>query len=272
MATIIFSDAKVLEIKKMLKNSSIENLCSVSNDPYAYMEDSSFKRNFLSTINGNILDRLKETTSKIGQKTIQDEKLFEEYQAKQSNVQYKQMMDKRKALPAFKKKDELIRIIEENQVVLVSGETGCGKTTQVAQFILDHYINSKKGSTCKIVCTQPRRISAISVAERVADERAEKLGNSVGYQIRLEKYKIYFHNCLKFVYLFIFFRQLPREQGSICFCTTGVVLKQMEMDPSISKISHIILDEIHERNVVSDFLITLLKQVVKERSDLKVRF
>ena len=64
---------------------------------------------------------------------------------------------------------------------------GCGKTTQVAQFILDDWILQGKGSVCHIICTQPRRISAISVAERVAQERAEKCGHSVGYQIRLDE-------------------------------------------------------------------------------------
>lgn len=192
MATIVFSDAKVLQIKKMLKNSSIENLCNVGDEPYAFMEDSSFKQNFLSVVHGNILDRLKETSSHFIQLTKEDEIFFKEHQAKQNNVKYKQMIEKRKMLPAYKKKEDLIQIIEENQVILVSGETGCGKTTQVAQFILDHYINNKKGSICKIICTQPRRISAIAVAERVAEERAEKLGNSVGYQIRLEKYELCF--------------------------------------------------------------------------------
>ena len=66
-------------------------------------------------------------------------------------------------------------------------DIGCGKTTQVAQFILEDMIDSMNGSTCRVICTQPRRIAAISVAQRVADERAEKLGLSTGYQIRLEK-------------------------------------------------------------------------------------
>ncbi|KAL1115561.1 hypothetical protein AAG570_005851 [Ranatra chinensis] len=99
------------------------------------------------------------------------------------------------------------------------------------------------GSTCRVVCTQPRRISAISVAERVAEERAEKCGKSVGYQIRLEKV-------------------LPRNSGSILFCTTGVLLKYMHSDPTLSGISHIVLDEIHERDTVSDFVICILRDVV----------
>jgi ATP-dependent RNA helicase DHX36 len=84
---------------------------------------------------------------------------------------------------------EIRKTIAENQVTVISGETGCGKTTQVAQFILDDFIERGLGSMCRVVCTQPRRISAISVAQRVAQERADDCGgtnSSVGYQIRLE--------------------------------------------------------------------------------------
>lgn len=97
------------------------------------------------------------------------------------------MLKKRTTLPAFNMRKQILDMIEANQVVLISGETGCGKTTQVSQFILDDFIEKKNGSLCKIICTQPRRISAIAVAERVAEERNEKLGDSVGYHIRLEK-------------------------------------------------------------------------------------
>ena len=79
---------------------------------------------------------------------------------------------------------ELIQKVKENQVVLLSGETGCGKTTQVPQFILDDAW--QQGQPCRVLCTQPRRISAISVADRIASERGETVGDSVGYTIRLE--------------------------------------------------------------------------------------
>ncbi|KAJ8923410.1 hypothetical protein NQ315_001968, partial [Exocentrus adspersus] len=235
----------------LFKCNSLENLNISEDDPYAYIDDSPFKRKFLSIISGSITDKLENTESAIMQLPMLDEQFLREHTSKADNIKYKAMLKQRLRLPAFEKREELIKIIEENQVVVISGETGCGKTTQVTQFILDHYIENRKGSTCKIVCTQPRRISAISVAERVAEERGETLGNSVGYQIRLEK-------------------KLPRLQGCICYCTTGVVLRQMETDPCLTGVSHIILDEIHERNVISDFLITLLKQVLENRSDLKV--
>lgn len=104
------------------------------------------------------------------------------------------MLAARKRLPAYKMQTSILNLVNNNQVVLISGETGCGKTTQVAQFILDEAIKAGNGSMCNIICTQPRRISAISVAQRVADERGEVLGKeSIGYQIRLEKYDNFIH-------------------------------------------------------------------------------
>lgn len=120
-----------------------------------------------------------------------------------------------------------------------------GKTTQVTQYILDDAISQGKGNEVRIICTQPRRISAITIAERVAAERREKLGKSVGYSIRLDTVP-------------------PRtEGGSIKYCTTGVLLKNLEDDPALFDYSHIILDEIHERDVVSDVCLGILKNVKK---------
>ena len=103
----------------------------------------------------------------------------------------------------------------------------------------------------RIICTQPRRISAISVAERVALERNECLGESVGYQIRLEA-------------------KLPTSDSYILYCTTGIVLQWLKSNPSLDRITHLILDEIHERDIQCDFLITLLKDLVQVRPNLKV--
>lgn len=151
------------------------------------MKDSFFKRTFISNIRGSIYEKIQGSRSLLIQKTEIDKRLHSEQLTKLQNLKYTKMLTKRTTLPAFDKRKAILDVIEANQVVLISGETGCGKTTQVAQFILDDYIENGKGSMCKIICTQPRRISAISVAERVADERNEKLGESVGYQIRLEK-------------------------------------------------------------------------------------
>ncbi|XP_045053038.1 ATP-dependent DNA/RNA helicase DHX36 isoform X2 [Desmodus rotundus] len=182
-----------------------------------------------------------------------DQQLLEDLQKKKTDPRYIEMQHFREKLPSFGMQKELVNMIDNNQVTVISGETGCGKTTQVTQFILDNYIERGNGSACRIVCTQPRRISAISVAERVAVERAESCGsgNSTGYQIRLQS-------------------RLPRKQGSILYCTTGIILQWLQSDPHLSSVSHIVLDEIHERNLQSDVLMTVVKDLLSYRPDLKV--
>ncbi|XP_061538269.1 ATP-dependent DNA/RNA helicase DHX36 [Phycodurus eques] len=189
----------------------------------------------------------------IARDVLLDESLKRDLQSKKSHPKYKEMLTFREKLPSYGKKEELVRLINSNQVLVVSGETGCGKTTQVTQFILDDHINRGMGSMCRVVCTQPRRISAISVAERVAAERAEKVGsgNSCGYQIRLQS-------------------QLPRRQGSVLYCTTGIILQWLRSDSRLSSVSHLVLDEIHERSLHSDVLLTIVKDLLEVRYDLKV--
>ncbi|NXX28273.1 DHX36 helicase, partial [Nicator chloris] len=182
-----------------------------------------------------------------------DEQLKEDLMKKRSDPRYIEMQRFREKLPSYGMREELVQLINQSRVTVISGETGCGKTTQVTQFILDDHIERGRGSACRIVCTQPRRISAISVAERVAAERAEGCGNgkSTGYQIRLQS-------------------RLPRKQGSILYCTTGIVLQWLQSDKHLSSISHVVLDEIHERNLQSDVLMSIIKDLLNVRLDLKV--
>jgi ATP-dependent RNA helicase A len=114
-------------------------------------------------------------------------------------------LKERETLPVSAQKRLIMEAINENPVVIIRGNTGCGKTTQVCQYILDDYIQSGQGAYCNIVVTQPRRISAVSVADRVSYERNEQLGMSTGYSVRFE-------SCL------------PRPYGSILFCTVGKIL------------------------------------------------
>ncbi|XP_057325710.1 ATP-dependent DNA/RNA helicase DHX36 [Microplitis mediator] len=223
-------------------------------DKYTHIRDSEFKRNFLNIISISIQEKLAKSMSmkvKLVKNESLDEQLKEDQKLRKSAPEYVKMMDFRRKLPSYKMKEEILKTVDSNQVVVISGETGCGKTTQIPQFILDDAIEKGNGSRTKIICTQPRRISAISVAERVAFERAENPGKSVGYAIRLEKTE-------------------PRDYGSILFCTTGILLKYMQSDPALLDYSHIVLDEIHERNTESDFIITLLKQVIPKRPNIKI--
>lgn len=178
---------------------------------------------------------------------------------RQSNQAYQEMIATRKTLPAWQMSDKILNAIASSQVVVISGETGCGKSTQTPQFILDEYFAKLQKSTgdkkahfepVNIICTQPRRLSAIGVAERVAAERCEKIGNVVGYQIRLEN-KI-------------------SKATRLTFCTTGILLRRLQSDPNLNSVTHIIIDEVHERSEESDFLLAILKDLLKVRKNLRV--
>ncbi|XP_073843216.1 dosage compensation regulator mle-like isoform X1 [Musca autumnalis] len=168
---------------------------------------------------------------------------------RQFNTEYQKFLEFRQKLPIFSMRNEIMDAINENSVVIIRGNTGCGKTTQIAQYILEDYISSGQGAYCNIYVTQPRRISAISVAERVANESCENLGESVGYSVRFES-------------------TFPRPYGSILFCTVGVLLRKLEA--GLRGISHIIVDEIHERDVNSDFLLIILRDMVHTYPDLRI--
>ncbi|XP_025425468.1 ATP-dependent RNA helicase A-like isoform X1 [Sipha flava] len=167
---------------------------------------------------------------------------------KKSLILQKRIKD-RADLPIFNKKHDILDIIKNNSVVIVHGGTGCGKTTQVCQFILDKYIHTKKGAYCNIICTQPRKVSAISIAQRVAYERAENLGKSVGYAVRFDNIN-------------------PRKFGAILFCTTEILIRKLKN--GLIGVSHVIVDEIHERRADSEFLLIILKNMVQKYPDLRV--
>lgn len=177
-------------------------------------------------------------------------KLCKDFQKKQSSRRFRSMLEQRKNLPAWQEKDTILGLLEGCQVLVVSGMTGCGKTTQIPQFILDASLRGPAGQVANIICTQPRRISAISVAQRVAQERAESLGKSVGYQIRLESVRT--------------------SATRLLYCTTGVLLRKLEGEADLTGISHVIVDEVHERTEESDFLLLVLKDLLVQRSDLKI--
>jgi HrpA-like RNA helicase len=184
-------------------------------------------------------------------KQAASKQLAQEQRAREKSKKFMDMFATRKKLPAYQKHQEILQLLQKHQVLVISGETGCGKTTQIPQFILDDMVSNNRGAECSIICTQPRRISAIGVAERVAQERCEQLGETVGYQIRLEK-------CA------------DPKKTRLLFCTTGILLRLMQGDAQLGGVSHILVDEIHERDLNSDFLLIILKQLLPTRPDLRI--
>ena len=160
------------------------------------------------------------------------------------------MRGARQRLPAYGSRDELLRALDASRVVVVSGETGCGKSTQVPQYLLEEECRNGRGGACKIIVTQPRRIAAIALAERVAVERGGRAGGTVGYAVRLES--------------------KASADTRLLYCTTGVLLSQLRDDPALHAVSHVIVDEVHERSLDSDFLLIVLRDALAASPHLKV--
>ncbi|KAG5730297.1 Pre-mRNA-splicing factor ATP-dependent RNA helicase PRP16 [Termitomyces sp. T112] len=156
------------------------------------------------------------------------------------------LKEQREYLPAFACREELMKVIRENQVIIVVGETGSGKTTQLAQFLYeDGYCQHGL-----VGCTQPRRVAAMSVAKRVSEEMECKLGSIVGYAIRFE-------DCTS-------------SDTKIKYMTDGVLLRESLNEGDLDRYSVIILDEAHERSLSTDVLMGLLRKVLSRRRDLKL--
>lgn len=174
--------------------------------------------------------------------------------SKSSTSTYNDMLKSRTKLPIWAYKPALLAAIENHQIVIVCGETGCGKSTQVPAFIIEHELSI--GRECRVYCTQPRRISAISLARRVSEELGEQkldIGTArslIGYAIRLES-------------------QMT-TQTRLVYATTGIVMRMLERSDDLGDITHLVLDEVHERSIDSDFLLIVLRKLVVRRPLLKV--
>ncbi|KAL1554771.1 RNA helicase [Salvia divinorum] len=192
------------------------------------------------------------TKSVIAERVLQRRSLqmHNKQQDWQESSEGQKMLEFRKSLPSHDARETLLRTISQNQVVVVSGETGCGKTTQLPQYVLESEIEASRGAACSIICTQPRRISAIAVAERVAAERGEEIGESVGYKVRLEG--------------------MRGRDTRLLFCTTGILLRRLLVDRNLKGVTHVFIDEIHERGMNEDFLLIVLKDLLPRRPELKL--
>ncbi len=149
-------------------------------------------------------------------------------------------------LPILERKDDIIAAIRKHPVVVITGETGSGKTTQLPKMCLE----SGRGLAGMIGCTQPRRIAATSVARRIAEEMGEGIGRSIGYKIRFDN-------------------RTPRE-AFIKIMTDGILLMETQTDPLLRAYDTIIVDEAHERSLNIDFVLGILKTILTRRSDFRI--
>ncbi|PGH02949.1 hypothetical protein AJ79_07486 [Helicocarpus griseus UAMH5409] len=156
------------------------------------------------------------------------------------------MKQQRESLPVFKFRKQLLEAVQENQLLIVVGDTGSGKTTQLTQYLAEGGF----ANNGIIGCTQPRRVAAVSVAKRVSEEVGCRLGAEVGYTIRFE-------DCTS-------------PETKIKYMTDGILQREILLDPNLKKYSVIMLDEAHERTISTDVLFGLLKKTLKRRPDLKV--
>ncbi|KAI0276858.1 P-loop containing nucleoside triphosphate hydrolase protein [Russula aff. rugulosa BPL654] len=163
--------------------------------------------------------------------------------------QYYKILEARRKLPVYEQMDEFYKLYTKHQIIIIVGETGSGKTTQIPQFVV--YSDMPQTKRKVVACTQPRRIAATSAAKRVADEMNVTLGQQVGYAIRFEDMTKPGTTFLKYM-------------------TDGLLFREAVKDPDLSQYSTIILDEAHERSVAIDTLMGLLKGLVKRRKDLRI--
>ncbi|CAB4062845.1 DHX16 [Lepeophtheirus salmonis] len=177
-----------------------------------------------------------------GTKKDEKESELNETQKKRMSIE-----ETKKSLPVYPFRKSLIEAINEHQVLIIEGETGSGKTTQIPQYLYEAGF-TKDGK--KIGCTQPRRVAAMSVSSRVAEEIGVKLGNEVGYSIRFE-------DCTS-------------ERTVLKYMTDGMLLREFLSEPDLSSYSVMIIDEAHERTLHTDILFGLIKDISRFRSDLKL--
>jgi ATP-dependent RNA helicase DDX35 len=154
----------------------------------------------------------------------------------------------RQRLPIFQLRNHILYLVENYRALIVVGETGCGKTTQIPQYLLE---SGWSGGGRLVGVTQPRRVAVVTVAGRVAEERGAVLGHEVGYAIRFDE-------------------QWDRTDTKLKFLTDGMLIREMMRDPLLTKYSVVMLDEAHERTLCTDILAGLVKKVMRKREDLKL--
>ncbi|RHN56732.1 putative RNA helicase [Medicago truncatula] len=219
------------QIRKATMKFGSKNKTNVSDDYQFVFEDQ--------------IDVIKESVMGGDKFDCQEEIASEKSRAKRSA--YEALKEERKKLPIYPFKDEFLQAVHDHQVLVIVGETGSGKTTQIPQYL--HEAGYTKDGRM-IACTQPRRVAAMSVAARVSQEMGVKLGHEVGYSIRFE-------DCTS-------------EKTIVKYMTDGMLLREFLTQPELDSYSVVMVDEAHERTLSTDILFGLVKDVARARPDLKL--
>jgi pre-mRNA-splicing factor ATP-dependent RNA helicase DHX16 len=199
-----------------------------------------------------VFDAAQEVKFALNGKYVDPKKQVLQAQLDAAEQKAKSIDEVRKSLPIYKYKDELIAAVEQNQVIILLGETGSGKSTQAIQYLHEAAVEGKLGidPALKIACTQPRRVAAMSVAQRVAEEMGVRIGQEVGYQIRFED------------------KTSPKTK--LVFMTDGMLLRHCLASPDFADFSALIIDEAHERTLSTDIVLGLLRDIMRYRPTLKI--
>ncbi|KAI9675587.1 MAG: hypothetical protein M1817_000953 [Caeruleum heppii] len=208
----------------------------VDEGDYEYVFDDAQKINF-------IMDARLEGDGK----ALTKEQRFAQEQLKAAERKAASIEETRKSLPIYSFRDDLLAAVEKFQVLIIVGETGSGKTTQIPQYL--HEAGYTKGGL-KVGCTQPRRVAAMSVAARVAEEVGVKIGNEVGYSIRFE--------------------DATSDKTVLKYMTDGMLLREFLTEPDLGGYSALMIDEAHERTLHTDILFGLVKDIARFRPELKL--
>lgn len=222
----------IWEKSQIQKATAKSSAAQEAEDEYDYVFDEDQKIDFVMA-------------AKLNEPDPKDVELLERIDAAERKAQSIDQI--RKSLPIYQYRDDLLAAIDEYQVLIIVGETGSGKTTQLPQYLYEHGF-TKDGK--KIGCTQPRRVAAMSVAARVAEEMGVMMGQEVGYSIRFE-------DCTS-------------DKTCVKYMTDGMLLREFMTEPDLASYSCMIIDEAHERTLSTDILFGLIKDIARFRPDLKL--
>ncbi|KAJ1732695.1 DEAH-box ATP-dependent RNA helicase prp22 [Coemansia sp. Benny D160-2] len=231
------------ELKQQQAEAELDNLPKDLNRPWEDPMPAPGERNFAQDLRGvaaEIANKTRGSDLPEWRQSVQGKAMIF------GKITDMSIQDQRKSLPVYKLRDLFIEAVSKNQFMVVIGDTGSGKTTQLTQYLYEEGF-ARRG---RIGCTQPRRVAATSVAKRVAEEVGCRLGTEVGYTIRYE-------DCTS-------------PETKIKYCTDGMLIREILMDTSLRRYSVIMLDEAHERAINTDVLFGLLKVACQRRPDLKV--